>query len=67
MSMCQGCNQEYDVDMDIQDELWVKITPKTGDAGLLCPNCICKRLIKLGMTRVEVIVDATELIKTDGK
>ena len=69
-----GCGKEYrnfPADMLIQDDLWKLICPTPwdgkGTGGVLCPNCICERLIDLGMTRVEVIVDATELIKIGGK
>ena len=61
MSMCQGCNKEYGVDMNIQNDLWYQITPKSGDAGLLCPNCICENLVKLGMTAVVCTVDTREI------
>lgn len=63
--ICQGCNEPYEIDMLIQDELWVKITPKSGDAGLLCPLCICRRLIKLGMTAVRCTIDTDEIMTED--
>lgn len=50
---CQGCGEDYAVDMNIQDDLWVKISPKRSLGGLLCPDCICKRLVELGMPAVE--------------
>ncbi len=68
-----GCGikyQDFPADMLIQDTLWELICPtpldgwKTG--GVLCPNCICKKLIELGLTRVEVIVDAVELMGKGG-
>ena len=39
---CQGCGRRYKVDFLIPDELWAKITPKAGAAGLLCGSCIAK-------------------------
>ena len=59
--ICQGCHKDYTIDLNIQDELWYKITPKTDDAGLLCPLCICNRLINLGMSAINVIVNTKEL------
>lgn len=64
--MCYDCKLPYDqfpADMNIQNELWEKINPSFHrGGGLLCPNCICKRLIALGLTAVEVTVDVSELI-----
>ena len=62
--ICQDCGCDYDVDMDIQDDLWKRISPsEVKDCGLLCPECICKRLIALGMTAVRCMVDCMELVE----
>ena len=65
---CGTKYKDFAADMLIQDDLWKLICPKPydgqGSGGVLCPNCICKKLLQLGMTRVEVIVDAAELITT---
>lgn len=39
-----------------------KNTPTHDEGGILCPNCICKRLMNLGLTSVKVTVDTSELI-----
>ena len=62
---CYDCKLDYDkfpCDMLIQNNLWEKINPTYHEgAGLLCPNCICTRLMKLGLTCVRTIVDTSEL------
>lgn len=56
--------KEFPCDMVIQNDLWEVISPSYDyGAGLLCPNCICKRIMSLGVTRVLVTVDTSELIK----
>lgn len=56
---CYDCGLPYDefpCDMVINDNMWEIITPsvrKTG--GLLCPNCICRRLMQIGATCVHVV------------
>ncbi len=59
MSKCHDCELDYNCDMNIQDVLWEIIDPSEHkDCGLLCPNCICKRLMNIrGMTCVDVTVD----------
>jgi len=64
-----GCGikyQDFPADMLIQDGLWKLICPKPydghGSGGVLCPNCICEKLIELGLTKVLVTVDTSELI-----
>jgi len=68
--VCYDCGLKYDkfpCDMVIQDELWELINPsQRKDGGLLCPNCICARLIQLGLTSVHVTVNTAMLIK-DGE
>lgn len=48
---CYDCGLPYDkfpCDMNVSDEIWEKINPSSFEGGgLLCPNCICARLIKL--------------------
>ncbi len=64
---CYDCGLKYDefpCDMVIQDELWEMINPShRKQGGLLCPNCICARLIQLGLTSVHVMVNTATLIK----
>ncbi len=66
MLCCFDCNLDYSkfpCDMIIQNVLWDVISPsKDKGCGILCPNCVCKRLMSLGLTRVLVTVDTSELI-----
>ena len=43
---CQICGKKYTVDLNIPDELWLKIQPpaKSKYAGMLCPVCIMGRI-----------------------
>jgi len=43
---CQRCGKLYGVDIIISNKLWEKIKPtnKPTGAGLLCPECIIKKL-----------------------
>lgn len=45
--VCQGCGQNYTLDVSVTDEIWEQIKPqdKPKGAGLLCPQCIVSRLI----------------------
>lgn len=47
---CQGCGQQYCVDVNVPDELWERIKParKPEGAGLLCGWCIFSRIESLG-------------------
>lgn len=62
---CYDCGllyRDFPCDMVINDSLWIRISPHKTDkeAGLLCPNCICKRLIKeyhLTCVHVKVEID----------
>lgn len=54
---CQDCgtpHAELGVDLVLPDQQWHHIAP---DAGILCPNCICKRAAKHGGTSVLAWVD----------
>jgi hypothetical protein len=43
---CQQCNNQYTIDIIVQDEIWEKIKPpgKPKEGGLLCGGCIIKNL-----------------------
>lgn len=47
---CQDCGSQYKVDILIPNELWDRIKPigKSQGAGLLCGNCIIKKLEEIG-------------------
>lgn len=63
---CFDCGLDYTLfscDMIIQNYLWEVISPSYNKGcGLLCPDCICKRLMELGLTCVQVTVDVSELL-----
>lgn len=42
--ICQECGKKYKVDLIVPDELWLKISPKKSEAGLLCGLCIMKKI-----------------------
>jgi len=46
MCKCQGCGKEYSVDIIVPDSLWEIIKPpkKHTGAGLLCGECMMKRI-----------------------
>lgn len=54
MCTCQGCFKPYRVDLLVPDEVWERIKPegKPVGAGLLCPECIGRRVEALGEHRV---------------
>ena len=51
---CFDCGLSYDnpcfQDLVITDAAWKIISPDGEGNGLLCPNCICARLVKAGIT-----------------
>ena len=49
METCQDCEKKYSTIYTIPNEVWVKITPKLGEAGLLCIECADKRAAKIGI------------------
>lgn len=53
--ICIDCGMRYEdfADLTIDDDLWEKIAPyKNSDGGgILCPNCILKRLSELNYNR----------------
>lgn len=58
---CYDCRLPYKsfpCDMNVTDEVWKQISPTKRDGGgLLCPMCICERLMTLdGATYVKAEV-----------
>lgn len=50
---CGDCGMDYGdfpLDVHIPNVYWNEIAPSDDGGGLLCPNCICKALAKLGAT-----------------
>jgi len=48
---CQGCGNQYRIDIGVPDEIWERIQPsgKAVGAGLLCGSCIVARLEAMGV------------------
>ena len=55
--VCQGCWDEFIVDINIPDHMWEIIKPenKPIGGGLLCGQCIIKAIEKLGYNSLELI------------
>jgi len=57
---CYDCRLDYrkfPLDAIVVDDLWELINPSKHDGGgLLCPNCICRRLKELGACVVYIRV-----------
>lgn len=54
---CSDCLRPYGdeygfPDLVLPDSAWKLIAPKEGGGGVLCPNCICLRLHKVGLKSV---------------
>lgn len=56
MCNCQKCGNEYNIDLLIPDDIWIKISPKKSDAGLLCPNCICEEIDNMKIGTVNAVI-----------
>lgn len=57
IAVCADCIRPYGdehgfPDLIIPFAAWRRISPTGDDGGLLCPNCICKRLHAAGMSDV---------------
>lgn len=52
---CQRCGNQFKVDINIPDEIWIKISPKGNEGGLLCAKCIFESLENLGYGAFELI------------
>jgi len=48
---CNHCGEQYKVDLNIQDDLWVKINP---NGTMMCGNCIIKSLENIGYGAFEL-------------
>ena len=52
MAKCTDCGLSYSelgVDLVLPDQQWKRIAPED---GVLCANCICKRVRKFGATAI---------------
>ncbi len=39
MEQCQICGKKYETVYSVPNEIWERIIPKEGEAGLLCIEC----------------------------
>jgi hypothetical protein len=53
---CQNCGKYYKVDFNIPKDLWLKISPKGTEAGLLCGHCIISKLENRGFNAFSLTV-----------
>ena len=61
---CHDCGLDYEgflCDFVIQNDLWAMISPTGDEGGLLCPMCILKRLLDLGLPAVKASIDTRHL------
>ena len=56
MAECYDCKLEYGssawCDVVVRDEIWQQISPTGDEGGLLCFNCMVRRLAALGLENV---------------
>jgi len=46
---CCNCGKQYKIDLNINDDLWAKISPRGNDSGLLCGSCIINKLEEMNL------------------
>lgn len=60
-SKCFDCGWQYGaegwVDLVLPNWAWNKISPRGNGGGILCPNCICKRLEQADIRVVRLLPD----------
>ena len=54
MAKCYDCARPYGdehgfPDFIVSNDVWRRISPTGDDGGLLCPSCICHRLVTVGI------------------
>jgi len=64
---CYDCGLSYEdfgIDMVLPDSLWDVISPSVyRGSGILCANCICRRLAQFPVSCIRVIPDLSEVIR----
>ena len=60
MISCYDCDRPYGdehgfPDLVLPNDTWDAISPKGNEGGLLCPSCICKRLVDRGFENVPAV------------
>lgn len=53
---CQECGCQYSVDLSVPNKIWVQISPKKNEAGMLCPTCICNAVTKMKVGDTPAII-----------
>ena len=67
MEHCQVCGKEYETVYSIPDEVWRKITPKDGEAGLLCIECADQRARRMGRELYWIAQEEIDVLNHDFK
>jgi hypothetical protein len=57
---CLDCGRHYGneygfPDLVLPNDVWAKISPTGDEGGMLCPSCICKRLVDRGLEDVPAV------------
>ena len=60
MNICQKCKNQYNIDLSVPDGIWVKISPKKSESGLLCPNCICESIDNQKLGKITAIIHGSK-------
>lgn len=63
---CFDCGFAYGgvgwCDVIVPDNVWLRISPSGNEGGILCFNCICRRIERLGLERVPFVVRSGPLL-----
>jgi len=64
---CYDCGLEYGgigwIEAIVPDKVWDSISPAGNQGGILCINCISRRLARRGLTDVPVWLCGTEPLR----
>jgi len=60
---CQKCKKQFKIDFLVDDDLWIKISPKGNFSGLLCGKCIIDKLESFGYGAFKLI----DLVSSEDK
>ena len=57
LGACLDCSRKYGEehgfpDLIVSNATWKKVCPEHAPGGLLCPSCLIRRLVRLGLTNV---------------
>lgn len=78
MTECYDCGLDYDdpgfADLVVPHNIWNVISPTGDEGGLLCPTCIVRAAVRVGLNNIQAIFrsgpffteksDARQLTKT---